>query len=47
MRFVVLSIGTGKTLLARASAAAAGAHWHAINAPELVGSYVGDSEAKV
>ncbi len=39
--------GTGKTLLAKAVANEAGAHFIAINGPEIVSKYVGESEKRL
>ena len=36
--------GTGKTMLARAAAADAGAHLFVINGPDVVSEYYGESE---
>ena len=39
--------GTGKTLLARAVANESGAHFSAINGPEIMGKYYGESEERL
>ncbi len=39
--------GTGKTLLAKAVANESGAHFIAINGPEIISKYVGESEKKL
>ncbi|RDD52239.1 AAA family ATPase [Nanoarchaeota archaeon NZ13-N] len=39
--------GTGKTLLAKAVANESGAHFSAINGPEIVSKYVGESERRL
>lgn len=39
--------GTGKTLLARAVAVESKCHFISINGPDIVGTYYGESEARV
>lgn len=40
-----IAVGTGKTVLARAAATAAGANLFVINGPDVVSEYFGESES--